>query len=259
MIDGPDRREPRRDTLSALLRKTSAVLLDFDGPVTDLFHGHSTAPVARKIKTVVADIWGPLDPDVQDCEDSHGILQLLRDMYDRPAPAPRDRAALDKAEDIVTQFEYEMAASAVPTEGCADLLDALAGLPQPPHIAIVSNNAAGPISLFLEKHHLSRVVELVVGRDPHELRHMKPDPDSVKRAARQLGALPGSCVLIGDQLTDLEAAQRAGARFLGYTRSTERAAAMKRYGAGWVTDSHKPLIEAATALRRREQRPCGAG
>ncbi|MGW1165403.1 hypothetical protein [Streptomyces sp. NPDC002550] len=65
-----------------------AVLLDFDGPVTDLFGDESTAPVAHEIKDVVRGIWGGLDRDVEECDDSHGILRLLGNMSDRPAAHP---------------------------------------------------------------------------------------------------------------------------------------------------------------------------
>ncbi|MGW2417712.1 hypothetical protein ACWC0C_00390 [Streptomyces sp. NPDC001709] len=83
-----------RVALRRLLLGAHAVLLDFDGPVTDLFGDESTAPVAHEIKDVVRGIWGDLDRDVEECDDSHGILRHLRNMSDRPAahPPPRRNA-----------------------------------------------------------------------------------------------------------------------------------------------------------------------
>ncbi|GAA3139199.1 HAD family hydrolase [Streptomyces echinatus] len=238
----------QRAALQRLLADVRAVLLDFDGPVTDLFGDESTAPVARKIKTTVRALWGTLDADVQECDDSHGILRRLRDMYDRPAPGPRDPRALVAAEAIVTDYEYEAVKSAVPAPRVGRLIDALFDRKLP--LVIVSNNADGPIWEFLKGERLQRQakIDFVVGRDPFELRHMKPDPDPVYRAMEHLGLPGGSCLLVGDQLTDLEAARAAGALFLGYTQSPERAAEMLDLGADCVVSSHEPLIEAVKSL-----------
>ncbi|MBG0854274.1 HAD-IA family hydrolase [Streptomyces spinoverrucosus] len=236
----------QRARLTELLRGTRAVLLDFDGPVTDLFGDASTAPVADEIKDLARAIWGALDPDVEACEDSHGILRRLRDMYDRPAPAPRSRTALDRAEAVVTRFEYEAVRSARPTQNIGELVDALVNLKLP--LVIVSNNAEGPVWEFLKSVGLQSKFADVVGRDPHELLHMKPHPSSVNRALRHLRVPPPACLLVGDQITDLQAAHAAGTRFLGYTPSPARAAEMAARRADGVISSHQPLIDAAEAL-----------
>ncbi|MGW7817401.1 HAD family hydrolase [Streptomyces puniciscabiei] len=235
-----------RVALQRLLRHAGAVLLDFDGPVTDLFGDRSTAPVAREIKDVVRGIWGKLDPDVEECEDSHGILRHLRDMYDRPAAEPRDPRALSEAEAIVTRHEYAAVKAAEPTRGVVRLVDALAGLGM--RLVIVSNNSAGPVGEFLENNGLRARFEAVVGRDPYELRHMKPDPYAVHRALEILRLPADQALLIGDQLTDLTTARAAGTAFLGHTPSAERAREMRSRGADAVVHTHAPVIEAARSL-----------
>ncbi|MBD0425002.1 HAD-IA family hydrolase [Streptomyces sp. TRM S81-3] len=231
------------EALSRLLGTARAVLFDFDGPVTDLFRGVSTAPVADEIKEAVRRHWGALDPDVEDCDDSHGVLLRVRDMLDRPASPPRDRAALDLAEAIVTRHEYEIVRTASPTPHLGALVEALLGLGM--RLVIVSNNADGPVCEFLKSFDLQSKFEAVMGRDPKELRHMKPSPESVNRAVEHLALAPDECVLIGDQLTDLSAARAAGTRFIGCTRSPERAAEMMRRGADRVVSSLAPLVNAA--------------
>ncbi|PAZ13253.1 HAD family hydrolase [Streptomyces sp. SA15] len=236
-----------QEALRRLLGRTQAVLLDFDGPVTALFKGTSTAHVADEIKDAVREMWGALDQDVEDCDDSHDLLQRVRDMYDRPRAAPRTGEALERAERIVTHHEFVAVKSARPVPHFAGLVKALQGLGM--HLAIVSNNADGPILEFLKSLGLRSKFEAVAGRDPHDPRHMKPHPDSVNRAVEHLGLDPSDCLFVGDQLTDLEASLRAGTLFLGYTRSKKRAAEMRRRGADWVVSSHKPLISAAMAPR----------
>ncbi|MGW3512885.1 HAD family hydrolase [Streptomyces sp. NPDC000994] len=239
-----------RVALQRLLRGARAVLLDFDGPVTDLFRDESTAPVAHEIKDVVRGIWGRLDTDVEECDDSHGILRHLRDMFDRPTVTPRDRRALTEAEAVVTRYEYDAVKAAVPAPDVLRLVDALCDLGL--RLVIVSNNSDGPVWEFLKNNSLQSKFDTVVGRDPHELRHMKPDPYSVRRALRLLD-LPGTqTLLIGDQLTDLQAAQTAGTPFLGHTPSAERAREMRDHGADWVVQGHAPVVDAARSLAAEE-------
>jgi phosphoglycolate phosphatase-like HAD superfamily hydrolase len=241
-----DGESEERTVLRGLLSDADAVLLDFDGPVTDLFRGVSTAPVATEIKDVVRKIWGRLDPDVEKCDDSHGILRRLRDMYDSPVAPPLDPRALYEAEAVVTRQEYEAVREAEPAPDVVRLVNTLSdrGL----RLLIVSNNADGPIWEFLKRWGIQSKFDTVVGRDPHELRRMKPDPYSVLSALRILGVPGLRTLLIGDQLTDLQAARGAGPRVLGHTPSAERAREMRDQGADWVVRSHVPVIRAALTL-----------
>ncbi|MEU6776366.1 HAD family hydrolase [Streptomyces sp. NPDC046759] len=232
--------------LRRLIRRARAVLLDFDGPVTDLFGDEPTAPVADEIKDVVRGIWGDLDRDVEECDDSHGILRHLRNMFDRPAATPRDPRALSEAEAIVTRHEYTAVKRAEPAPGAVELVEALAGIGL--RLVIVSNNSDGPVREFLENNGLQSRFEAVVGRDPYELRHMKPDPYPVHRALAILDLPAAQTLLIGDQLTDLRAARAAGTAFLGHTPSAEGARQMGNQGAQAVVRTHAPLIAAARSL-----------
>ncbi|MEV0642730.1 HAD-IA family hydrolase [Streptomyces sp. NPDC050619] len=232
--------------LRRLLGGAQAVLFDFDGPVTALFKGVSTAPVADEIKDAVRGMWGDLDQDVEDCHDSHDILRRVREMYDRPSTTGRNPAALERAEGIVTEHESVAVKSAGPQPHFIDLVKALRNRHK--RLAIVSNNAAGPILEFLEARDLRPEFETVAGRDPSDPHRMKPDPDSVNRAVERLKLEPSDCLFVGDQLTDLEASLRAGTPFLGYTPSKKLAAEMRQKGAQWVVSSHRPLLSAAMSI-----------
>ncbi|MFF3375546.1 HAD family hydrolase [Streptomyces sp. NPDC002680] len=241
----PRAQDPHR--LRALLRDTHAVLIDFDGPVCDLFGGRSTASIADEVKARAEQAWPGtgLDPDVRDCADSHGILRELAAMADRHAPALD--GPLDWADAIVEKYEYAAVRSALhsarETVGASELVETLHAREKP--LAIVSNNAEGPVREYLRHIGLLRRFEAICGRDPHDPRLMKPHPDSIRRALRLLGdPKPKQVLLIGDQLTDLTAAERAGVRFLGFTPYDERAREMLRRGADFVVASHAPVVEA---------------
>lgn len=241
----PRAQDPHR--LRALLRDTHSVLIDFDGPVCDMFGGVSTAHIADEVKARAERAWPGtgLDADVRDCADSHGILRRLAAMADRHAPALD--GPLDWADEIVERHEYAAVRSAVrfgrETAGASDLVEALHARGKP--LAIVSNNAEGPVREYLQHVGLLRRFEAILGRDPHDPRLMKPHPDSILRALRLLGdPKPEQVLLIGDQLTDLTAAVAAGVRFLGFTPYGDRAREMLGQGADFVVASHAPVVEA---------------
>jgi beta-phosphoglucomutase-like phosphatase (HAD superfamily) len=72
---------------------------------------------------------------------------------------------------------------------------------------------------------------------------MKPDPDVLTRALGSLHLRPEDAVMIGDTGTDVEAAKRAGVRFLGYGRDERKIRGLKEAGAGTVVSSYLPLVE----------------
>ncbi|WP_329442144.1 HAD-IA family hydrolase [Streptomyces canus] len=241
-----------QNAVLSLLTHAPAVLFDFDGPVCDLFRGVSTADVAAKVKQDALKHWDTLDEDVANCDDSHGILRHLRNMYDRSGPM--SRCPLDLAERIVAEQEGEAVKSALRTPGIATLVHSLHERGK--RLVVVSNNADNPIKAFLDQPGLKDRFEAVFGRDPYNAALMKPDPDCVHRALTYLD-LPENappCLLVGDQLTDLQAARAAGTRFLGYTRDRSRARAMLRDGADAVVTSFAPVVAACRQLPTTRKR-----
>jgi phosphoglycolate phosphatase len=242
-----------RAALDELLGRVDAVLFDFDGPVCDLFAGLSTAGVADRIKRIARRHWGALDPEVANCDDSHGILRPLREMYERRTPRPRTARPLRKAEAIVAGRERRAVRSAAAAPGITELVRALRlrGL----RLAVASNNAERPVRAFLRRQGILDAFTAVCGRDPGDARRMKPCPDSVHRALAALDRSPGCCLLVGDQLTDLRAARAAGTPFLGFTADEARRTRMLREGADAVIGSHAVFLAAVEALEARRGQP----
>ncbi|EGX59431.1 hydrolase [Streptomyces zinciresistens K42] len=237
---------PGGEDLRAVLGRAEAVLLDFDGPLCDLFGGTCTAGIADEIKERARREWGRLDPPVESCADSHGILLRLADMAARRGgPGP---IRLDWADAIVTRHEYAAVHRAVATPGARRLVDALRSAGKT--LLVVTNNAEGPVREYLERRDLLGHFTAVYGRDPHDPRLMKPHPGVVGRALAALGGTaPSRTLLIGDQLTDLAAARAAGVPFLGFTRHPERAERMRRLGARGVVGSYPPVLRELSAQR----------
>ncbi|WP_406444137.1 HAD family phosphatase [Streptomyces sp. NBC_01613] len=232
-----------------LLADTSAVLFDFDGPVCRLFT-ESTAEIAQRIKRRAQACWGTLDPEVRACDDSHHVLRPLWRIYERlceeQAPVRPSRRPLEFAEKTVAEEEAAAVAGAVPADHVGELVKHLSALRL--RLVVVSNNAEGPILAYLEDKGLAPEFEAVFGRDPHDARLMKPNPDCVLRARAHLDVPAQACLLVGDQLTDLTAARRAGTRFLGWTQDEVQAKEMDRKGSDAVVSSHLPMATAAHML-----------
>lgn len=230
------------DTLRDVLGRADAVLLDFDGPVCDLFRGACTAYIADEVKERARLEWGRLDAGVKDCADSHGVLRCLADMAVRRTGDHRG-TRLSWADGIVTRHEYKAVGQAVPTPGARELVRTLAGLGKA--LVIVSNNSAGPVREYLEQQGLLHHFTAVLGRDPEDPHLMKPHPDVVTRALTELGGpSPSRTLLIGDQVTDLTAARAAKVPFLGFTRDKKTEALMRDEGARNVVDSFEPVMRA---------------
>ncbi len=198
--------------------------------------------------------WQVLDPAAEACEDSHSLLRLLGTMLERSGAGALDPETLGRADEMVTRYEADAVASAVPAPGIHALLDTLLGLGK--RLVIVTNNAATPVRNFLELHHMSPKFEAVFGRVPQEPHRMKPDPSSLRRALRHLGDMsPDDAVMVGDQLSDLQAARAAGVGFLGYANDAECAGELRRQGARCVVHEHRQLVEACAPPPVNRPRP----
>lgn len=115
-------------------------------------------------------------------------------------------------------------------------------------VVMVRNNAEEPIRTYLRAHGLDTKFERIFGRDRDDARHMKPGPHCIKRAREHLELPAPSCLMVGDQLTDLKAARSAGTCFPGYTEDEPKAEEMRRSGADFVVSSHFAVLAAARRL-----------
>ncbi|MBL7260757.1 HAD family hydrolase [Paractinoplanes lichenicola] len=125
-----------------------------------------------------------------------------------------DPTLLGVVEDALVTAEQEAATTATPTPYAREVLEAARarGLP----VAVVSNNSAPAIELYLARHSLTGHVDAIVGRPWAQPHRMKPDPGPVLAAVKAVRSTPDRCTLIGDSLTDIEAARAAGVAVVGY-------------------------------------------
>ena len=205
-----------------LVRRAKYLLFDFDGPLVRLFALGEAPGIASLLSSRLEAELGP--PGVglfSHFVDPHGLMAELRGML-RRLPDLEGRTVellVRDAELLLVEAERRAAGTAKLTEGAEPLVEGLlrgGGR----KLAITSNNSAVAIGDLLEGGRAevfrSAFQGHVYGRRP-DPDLMKPHPDCLNRALTGLGCeYPDQALLIGDSISDLEAAKQAGVPFLGY-------------------------------------------
>jgi HAD superfamily hydrolase (TIGR01509 family) len=206
--------------------------LDFDGPVCSIFAGYPAPRVAAELVALV-DVEGvAIPPEVRSEGDPLAVLRWVGETCSHDMTTA--------VEEALCAAELHAAGLAAPTPfGREVIIGAHAqGVP----VAVVSNNSAVAIEAYLTAHNLAVYVTPIIGRAYADPRRMKPNPHPVLDAVRTLGAEPESCVLIGDSLSDIEAAHAAGVAAIGYANRAWKIDAFK--AAEIIVTSMRDIVEA---------------
>jgi phosphoglycolate phosphatase len=221
------------DELAAALAACTAVLFDFDGPVCDVFAGLPAPAVADELAGILATHDGVLAAKASAMEDPMEVLRLSQ---------RGSSEALAAVEDALTAAELSaVAVAGPPVAGAAEALriahDSGRG------VAVVSNNSAECVRAFLDRHGLAYLVSDVIGRPGRHPELMKPAPYSVAKAVTALATPAGRCLLVGDSVTDIQAARAAGTMAVGYANKPGKAAALSTAGADAVVSGMQALAD----------------
>lgn len=231
-----------------LLAQTHCVLFDFDGPLCRLFPGDSSKPLADELRCLVADFGFTrlLTKKERTGKDPHMVLRAIhraRQEADLDALGAKDNdlaALLEGLEQRLTRGEAAAARSAEPPTPDTDAFVrrlARRGL----SLAVVTNNSPRVADSYLRTHGLHPCFKTIHGRTDNP-GLMKPHPDVLERALRDLSIRPENAVMIGDTDTDLRAAERAGVRFIGYDTGRVARVRLHRAGAKVVLGAYAPLF-----------------
>jgi phosphoglycolate phosphatase-like HAD superfamily hydrolase len=150
--------------------------------------------------------------------------------------------ALVEAERAAVAGEVECARTAPLTPGAREFLEACGESGRA--VAIVSNNAAEAIEVFLELHGLRSQVAFVLGRPFARPELMKPDPGLAGEALRLLGGEAERACMVGDAPSDVEFARRSGVMAIGYAKNPQRGRELVAAGADAIVRSMTELAEA---------------
>lgn len=223
----------QREKLAQVIDRADHLLFDFDGPLCDVYAGLPSATVAEHLRELIA-AQGTAVPAFLMVE--RDPLEVLRfaDRVDPPLGVEVE-AALRAAEVTAVQ-----SARATPGARQALLACRRAGR----GVAVVSNNSRAAVQAYLRAHDLLQVVDHVTGRTQPDPSLLKPDPHLILAAVAALGARVEKTAVIGDSVSDIEAAHAASAVAIGFANKPGKRDRLSNAGADVVVDSMVQLADA---------------
>jgi phosphoglycolate phosphatase len=232
---------PAGQVLDDILARTRCLLLDFDGPVCDIFAGLPAALVAERLRKLITGQAIELPDHIARTADPIEIFTYS-------ATVSGDLAARVEAE--MAGQELAAVATARPSAYVHDVVTSCRDSGR--LVAVVSNNSDRAVRAYLARHGLDDRVDLVAARTSHDPALLKPSPHLIQQAMTGLGAPPDVCVLVGDSDTDMHAAHRAGVDSIGYANRPGKHTSLTAAGALTVVSS---LADLVLGLRARPLMP----
>ncbi|MFC1226934.1 HAD family hydrolase [Streptomyces sp. Sce081] len=208
-----------------VLSAARSVLLDFDGPVCQVFSGMSAAEVARRLRSAYGDAARLAQGD--------DPLEVVRTASMDGLPR------VDALESALTDLEVAAVEMAAPTAHAEAAIKALHAAGH--QLAAVSNNSTAALKRYFTSHGLDPYVSPLIGREAIRIRQMKPAPHMLLLALEAHGVSPQAAVLVGDSVSDIQAAHAAGAMSIGYANKPGKYERLRKAGATVVIEDMADL------------------
>jgi HAD superfamily hydrolase (TIGR01549 family) len=144
------------------------------------------------------------------------LLELIDDRSSGFRPAGV-RTILRRASKMIEKYELAGVDRAAPFEGAIDLLNELKR--RGAKLAIVTSNSSRTIRRWFSIHHLSRLIDAIVGRD--SLLALKPSPEMISSALELCDIRAKDSAFVGDADSDYRAADSVGVEFFGVAFNLE--------------------------------------
>ncbi|WP_254047608.1 HAD family hydrolase [Streptomyces aureus] len=220
-----------------MLADYDAILFDFDGPICHVFQGLPAPGVARDLSTLLATLAPELADVAHSTDDPMVVHQLARE---------GGQDVLAAVEAALTNAEVRaVGVAGFPTGGAVEAMTAARSSGR--RVAVVSNNSADCVHAYLSAQGLSGAVDAVVGRPVLRPDLMKPSPHPLLEAAAALGVSPERSALVGDSVTDIEAARAAGAGSIGFANKPGKEEDLAAAGAGVLVTDMRSIARAFAA------------
>lgn len=214
--------------LGAIVARTRYLLLDFDGPICSIFAGLPATAVAEKLRKLL-----PADRLPDEIRKSADPIEIFA------YSATVSPELAERVEAEMADLEVAATATSEPTPYVHEVIAACVETGRT--IGVVSNNSTRAVNAYLDRHGLLDNVALVVGRTSPDPELLKPNPHLIEEALSGLDAVPTVSALVGDSLTDIEAARRVGVTSIGYANKPGKHERMTQARAGVVITSMADL------------------
>ena len=178
-------------TVADLIAQASYLLLDFDGPICDIFAGLPAATVADRLRKLITGQGITMPAEIISTADP-------LEVFTYSATVSADLAARVEAEMADQELTAITTAEPIPyvhevVTSCRD---------SGRQVAVVSNNADRAVRAYLTRHGLADRIAVVAARTSSDPALLKPSPHLIQQAIAQLSARAAECILVGDSTTD---------------------------------------------------------
>jgi HAD superfamily hydrolase (TIGR01509 family) len=224
--------------LRTIIGRTRHLLLDFDGPICNLFAGLPALSVATGLQELLRSDATPLPDHVASEDDPIEVLRFTSSL-------DLNTAAL--VETALRDAELAATTTATPTPYVRDVMLACHQTGRP--VAVISNNAQAAVETYLQAHHLAEHIDVIVGRTDPDPRLLKPHPHLVLRALDALHGDPATSAFIGDSTSDIQSAKAAGTHSVGYANKPDKYDRLRLAGADALVTTMAELHTALLAHR----------
>lgn len=191
--------------LGAIVAATRHLFLDFDGPICSIFAGLKPETVAARLRDIISAHNIAMPADVTTASDPFAVFAWAATI------SPNLAAEVESA---MTNLEVTAVPTAEPTPGVHSLITSCRESGRT--ITVVSNNSDRAVRAYLARHALGGPIGTVIARTSPDPSLLKPCPHLLHQAIVASGAQPDACALLGDQLSDIEAARHAGTHSIAY-------------------------------------------
>jgi HAD superfamily hydrolase (TIGR01509 family) len=232
------------------LSRVRALCFDVDGTLSDT-DDHIVAQLARTLQKipgvsgrrserVARQVVMGLETPV------HGAYALL-DQLGLDVPVSRLRARLQRVKQRGADPGHTRnpeALDEVPHEMMAGVQEMLKILGQRYPMCTISTGGAPRVERFLEHFGVRDLFKAVVGAQT--TRRMKPHPEPLLYAAREMGVAPAECLMIGDTTIDIRTGLAAGAQTVGVLCGFGTEDELRDTGAGLILRTTSDLLAVLT-------------
>jgi phosphoglycolate phosphatase-like HAD superfamily hydrolase len=222
--------DPPKETLQRIMQQVKAILFDMDGPLCHLFRTYPASDATHNIKL-----------ELRKSQKLPEAVMLEDDFFELLRSVESIQESMDHWEGLLTELEMKAALDALPVP----LVQRLLSILEKKHIAraIVTNNSTGAAYNFLSNNQLDHFFgNHVFGRNSPDFQQLKPNPQCLHEAMQSLKIAPAACLMIGDSVTDYQAAEAAQVPFLGYSHTFSGAKKLLDAGVEMVIPDYAPLL-----------------
>ncbi len=218
------------------------VIFDLDGTLID-----SAADVGAAVNRMLADHGlAPIDVMAQRALMGEGGRVRTRKAFAMRGKTLDDAELNARVRDFVRYYDERPTASTIPYPGVIATLRRLADADV--RLGVCTNKYEGSARQIMAQLGLMPPIEDAAGADSFDVR--KPHPGHILKLLDRMDADPGTALMVGDSIHDVEAAHAAGLPVIavswGYTQVPAHA-----LGAEAVIERFDDLIETAARLPRR--------